>query len=292
MNQTTSPGDSLSNRTISAFPLSIGTSLSFESLFSPQLSPYDPNRPIPNNVNVSDYKEIWINLETLFRNINGAISKEAFLQSTEKEFKEVLEFEIEVINNLFNNEGMGICKPYYYYSTYDEIIKHPPHDSVRTRQDKTDFQKFYTFKLVKALELLFKGRDDLFKLSDIINPKAKVDALIISHIPYDLLSYVNFHRLDLLESHTGKLKPRHLWNTKYFPVGDSDLSMLPFCKKLLLIFGDKVLIQPSDIKLRKTIVDIAVKRKWTPMTTEAKMMLDFELEIKEPLVFQFLRSLK
>jgi hypothetical protein len=54
-------GDSLSTRTISAFPLSISTSLALESIFTPKLPPYDPNRIIPEHINLIDYQEIWIN---------------------------------------------------------------------------------------------------------------------------------------------------------------------------------------------------------------------------------------
>ncbi len=70
-----------------------------------------------------------------------------------------------------------------------------------------------------------------------------------------------------------------------------DLSHLPFLRKLLLVMGDKVLIQPNDIRLRRQIVDISVKRNWTNMTTLEKINIDLELEIKEPFVLQLLKQL-
>jgi hypothetical protein len=115
--------------------------------------------------------------------------------------------------------------------------------------------------------------------------------MIITHYPYDLLSHTKFSALDLLESNTGKLKSRYQWSSKYYPVGDVDMKVLPFTRKLLLVFGDRILIQPFDMKLRRLILEIADKRKWTSLTTDAKIMQDFELDIREPFVLQFMKKL-
>lgn len=286
----TNIGDSLINRAISAFPLSIGTSLALESLFSPRLQPYDDNRVIPQHIGLGHYRECWINLGTLFRNIVGAMSKEAFLRTSEKEFLGALEQEIEVIQSLFSNEGNNLCKPVFYSCTYKHL-KSSSNKAVKFREDKTEAQKLYTAKQEKIFHLLLKLTDELFTFDSEIKPTQRHKSLIMTHIPWDLVSYKNFTSLSLLESHTGKLKERHQWNTKYYPVGDCDLSILPFHRKLLLVFGDKVLIHPSDYKLRRLIVDIATRRHWTSMAGQDKMMLDFELEIKEPFVLDFLRHL-
>ena len=67
-------GHSLYTRTISAFPISVGTSLALESLFAPRLETIDPERKF-ERVDVTKYSEVWINLSTLFRNIVGAVEK-------------------------------------------------------------------------------------------------------------------------------------------------------------------------------------------------------------------------
>ena len=92
-------------------------------------------------------------------------------------------------------------------------------------------------------------------------------------MPYDLLSHKRFHQLDLLESNTGKLKKKHAWNSKYYPVGKADMSHLPFMKMLLMVFGDRPLIHPSIFKLRDSILQTSVKRGWTPVTTRDKVIL-------------------
>lgn len=283
-------GDRLSTRTISGYPLSIATAHAFLAMFSPRTAVYDPAREIPSQVDVNKYSECWINVTTLFRNMVGAIQKEAFVKSTEKEFKDTLLSEMEVIDGLFQNEGMGVCKPMYYYTTHEKLVKSLP-EQVKLREDKTDTQKAYAYKMHKTLEYLMKETEVVRKFDTNISPPGASNALIITHIPYDLVSYNRFNKLSLLESHTGKLKERNQWYTKYYAVGDSDLSHIPFMRKLLLIFGDSVLIQPSVYKLRKQIVDIATKRNWTPLTTLEKVMMDLEYEIHEPYVIGFLKSL-
>jgi hypothetical protein len=283
-------GDSLSSRTISAFPLSIGTSLAFESVFSPRLDPYDPERKIPTHIEISEYGEIWININTLYRNMIGAMSKEAFLNSNEKDFKDALLQEMDVINSLLSVEGNGLCKAVYYFCTYDKLYKQT-HSSIKFRQDTTDLQKAMKFKLMKAVKLLEKETEEFHLLDTELKPQQKVKTLILTHIPYDLVHYSNFGSLTLLESHTGLVKKRFLWNTKFHKLPDGDLSHIPFYKKTMLLFGDKYLIHPTDIRIRRQIVEIADKYHWTALTTEAKIMADMNIAIKEPFVLEFIRAL-
>ena len=291
MEQLSTLGNDLHSRTISAFPISIGTSLAFESLFAPRLNPYDPSRPIPEKVDLSKYPEIWINIYTLFRNISGAITREAFLNSSEAELKDTIDFEIDVINSLFSNEGNNFCKPKYYFCSYDKLFKNT-NSAVKFRTDKTDFQKIFKYKYLKTVESLNKSTDEYFKLDSEIKPANKISSLILTHIPYDLTSYKHFSNLTLLESHSGKIKQRNQWNSKYYPVpGEANLSNMPFYRKLLLVFGDKVLIHPADIRLRRLIIDSSIKRNWTVMTTLEKIMLDLSIDIKEQFVLKFLQDL-
>jgi len=283
-------GDSLATRTISGFPLSIGTGLAMETLFAPRQQPYDPSRKVPDQVNLTEYQECWINLTTLFRNMIGAVNKEVFLTSSEGEFKDTLLMEMEVIDSLFQNEGGAQCKPRYYFCTYDTLTKRTPQE-IKFREDKTDAQKAVTFKMMRVLERLMKETEAAQRLDSGIKPPRRENALIVTHIAYDLVSYPAFNKLTLLESHTGRIKNRNQWYTKYHTVGTEDLSHMPFLRKLLLVFGDRVLIAPSEFKLRSQLLEIAHKRQWTNLTSEDKVMLDLSLEIKEPFVLKLLKSL-
>lgn len=281
----------LASRTISAFPVSISTSLALESIFPPRLTPYDDTRKLPPRVDLSEYQEIWINLLTLFRNIATSVPQKVFLEASEVELKNVLETEIDVINSLFSTEGNGICRPQYYYCTYLTVFAFAQ-KNVAFRKDSTEFQKFSTFKFLKVMELLFKDTDEHFKFVSSVKGDSNVTSLILTHIPYDLLSYRNFRKLTLLESHTGITKERRQWNTKYTKVPDRDMSILPFSKRLLFIFGDNYLVAPAPIALRRQILDTAKARGWTAMTTDEKVLLDLSIDIKEPFVLKFIRGLQ
>jgi hypothetical protein len=280
----------LFNREISAFPLSIGTSMAFESVFTGRLPSYDPNRTIPNQVILSNYNTCFINISTLYRNILGAVSKDVKLEANENDFAAVIEQEMDIIESLFKIEGGGTTTPIFYTMSYDRAVSKASSKIVDLRQDRTDLQKHEKAILVKTVDKL-KNMPNIEKYKDYIKAPASTRALIVTHVPYDLLSHEKFGRLDLLESHTGKLKPRYEWSSKYYPLGERDMSHLPFLEKLLLIFGDKVLIQPALTKIRQQVYEVSIKRGWTSMTTKAKVTMDLSLDIPEPMIARMLAQL-
>jgi hypothetical protein len=202
---------------------------------------------------------------------------------------------MDTINSLFLNEGLGKVKPIYYVCNYSSLFRNLYKKKVLLRVDSTPGQILYTNKLNNTINLLKTSQSNLLLPKNIldyeIKPKDRIKSLIMTHQPYDLLSYTHFNKLDLLESHTGILKPRHLWYTKYMSIMTEDMSILPFHKKLLYIFGDRTLIQPMNIKLRKTILELARNYNWTSMTTLDKVNIDLELGIKEPFVVKYLKTL-
>lgn len=284
----------LAKRTTGGFALSIGTSLAFESLFEARQAPYDPDRIIPQKIDIRHYNEIWINLATLYRNIVGSLAdKNDYIKLGEFELAHAVVFEIEMIMSLMQNEGHNLCTPIFYYCEYKSIYKRQYPSAVKFRQDGSDSQKHNTHMLIKTMKALFDNVSggNVYKLNSELIPKSKSNALIITHMPYDLLSYTNFNRLELLESHTGKLKGRNLWYTKYYSVGSESLNTLPFLRKLLLLFGDHVMIQPTDIRFRRLILEISRNRRWSPLTTESKVTLDLEIDIKERFLFEIYKAL-
>lgn len=282
----------LSSRTTSSFPISIGTALAMESIFlEGSLPKYDKDREVPNIIKLSNYDEIWINISTLIRNISGSVEKDVFRLSDPNEILDVLLNEIENINSLFSIEGKGICVPKYYVCTYNKLKNKYKDRGVKFREDKTELQKLYSSKIDNTIKLLTKNTDSVYYFDSEVKSDVRSRSMIITHVPYELLSYTNFNRLDLLETHTGKLKTRFHWNSKYYPIGDYDLSNLPFLKKLLLVLGDSVLIQPSDIRLRRLIYEVSQKGKWTSATTLDKVKSDFDNYISEPYVVKFLRTI-
>ncbi len=271
----------LFSRTVSALPLSIGTSLALESLFKGTQAPYDPQRPIPQFINVSDYQECWINLETMLRNISGAAEKGRFLECKVDHIVDILLSEIEIINSVFQNEGSGLCKPVFYFCTYNKL-KSKYKNRIEFRQSTTILQKDFDTKVDEVLKKIIKQSDTLLELDSELPSRNQTNALIVTHYPYDLVSYSKFKKLDLLESHTGVLKVRKQWNSKFAPMGENILSHLPFYRQLLLIFGDRTLIHPHRWKVREMVYDISLKDKWTPFTTLERIEMSYRSHITHP----------
>lgn len=282
----------LVSRTISGFPVSVGTALAFESLFTPQLQPIDSDRIIPQKVNITDYQTFWINLRTLFRNLFGSVMKEESSKILPHDWAEVMTQEIEFIQELISLESLSQTRVFFYFCTHNDLIlSDNKFDIEQLRKDNTISQKAYTSLELDTIAIVlskFKDRDNFLKFSSALKPKTRVSAIIMTHVAYDLLSYGNFTKLDLLESHTGVLKPKHMWYTKY--QSGKELTMMPFYKPLLKIFGDSQTYKPMDIRLRRTIIELATEKHWTPVTTIAKVKSDL-MDLKQSYYQEVVRNL-
>ena len=279
----------LNNRITSGFPLSIATSHVFESIFSPQLPVHDPDRKIPTKIDITKYNFFYINISTLFRNIIGSLQKNDFGIATPLAVADVLDSEIKIIESLLSHEGIGKCVPMFYIGNYNSwlcIKKLKKNTNLSFRKDNTEYQKAYLLKLNQTFELLLKNTNsnNVIELNSPIMPNKYPKGLILTHIPYDLLSYKYFSNLDLIESHTGKLKHRGEWYTKFYQLKDISLINIPFIEMMLLIFGDNIMFKPMDLKIRKAILEVSNIRKWTAFTTIDKVKLDLELTKNNDLI--------
>lgn len=275
--------DAISNRTISALPLSIGTSLAFESVFDPQLAPYDPAREIPVRVDLTQYNAIWINIATLIRNIIAALPKESQASVTAVDIKDAVFYETDMLAQLATNKSPG-CKCVFYLNNYTGLFGNVTLAAyIKIRTPNTALQIAYDRLIRDVLKVIKKDRHiDVIEFTKDLKPSAEDNkALIFTHVPYDLVSYSAFNKLHLIESHTGKLKTRKEWSSKYYAMVGTSMVILPFTRKLLMIFGDHVMFKPLDIRFRRLILDTAVKRKWTPLTTESKIRADLDLDVRE-----------
>src|SRR5690606_20358874 len=112
--------------------------------------------------------------------------------------------------------------------------------------------------------------------------------LIITHFPVDLLNRYKFSRLVLLETHTGAMKPHTLWYTKLY--NGKELNMIPFDRMTVQVFGDGNLFTPALIKLRRHILDLAKRYKWTSVTTK-DMVLRHVSNEHDPVLEGYIRKL-
>lgn len=268
--------DILAARTISALPVSVGTSLALESIFKPQLPPIDEDRIIPQQVNLTDYQGFWFNLSTLYRNLFSSVTKEDAVRASPGDWVEALIQEIDFISELVATESTNRTRAYFYICEYTGLRSN---NFVQLRADTTESQKVFRAihnQSIGATLKHFKERknEDFFIFDHDVKPKTAHSAMIMTHVCQDLLSYKNFRRLDLIESHTGILKSKHQWNSKYH--NGKELSMMPFMEGLLKVFGDSQTYKPMDVRLRKAIIELAIEKRWTPVTTEAKIKMDLD----------------
>lgn len=266
------------SRAMSSWPISIGTALALESFFLGPNPVYDPERVIPNQINIEDYQEFWVNLGTLFRNIMGSVSAIEKDKAMPADVLAVLESEAESIDEIVTEKTNGSVKVQYYSCMHDDLASEHPHAKLRLLIQKTPKQEAYehTQELVLAEFHKRHGQQEqvhLFKKN--LRPGNKTKAILLSHDALDLLSEPNFTTLHLLESHTGILKRRALWHTKFN--NGKELSRIPFNAAFLQIFGDSQHFQPFPIAVRKRIISLAEEYKWTWTTTMDRITLCVEL---------------
>ena len=267
-----------SKRAIGQYPLSIATSLPLEHICG--IHPDYIVKTLP----ILEYEELWINLRTLFRNFIGALEKDDVGRISPPMIASALFEEMSYIEDIVKEKSAGTVRVVFYYSDYSGIEQH--HKGAVLRMDNTEKQKEYTRLHNQTIDLVLKQHkvnpsNNLFLYQLHLKPKSveKKKALIITHYAIDLISYKEFSHLTLLESHTGKLKERAQWYTKY--ADGKVLSQIPFTLYFLIIFGDDATFRPFQIKTRNNILEISRKYHWNSITTRDKILYGIK-ELKNP----------
>lgn len=245
------------------FPLSIGTSLAFEAAAG--VYPERPEKPAP----FSSVKEIHINLRTIYRNLIGSVPTEIRDAMLPKDVQMALCEELQIIDSVVDDVTNRSVKPIVYFSEYADLKKKFPNATLREPKTPKQIQAHGLEEA--SLQLYFEQNPD----SSVVRIKHDIQtehpsSLIITHLPVDLLAVYKFKQLRLLESHSGKIKPRTAWNSKL--TGGKNLENMPFNKFTLQLFGDNnnhfVAKLPT---LKREVEAIALKDNWSPLTTAAKI---------------------
>lgn len=274
----------LSERTTGQYPLSVATSLAIESAMG--IHPEIEVKVAP----IKQYAELWINLKTLYRNMMGALQGDAAQLVLGIPVGDEMQLEMDRIDSIIASEAD--CKVQYYVCNYSRMEQRFPNASIRV--DSTARQKQFTRTMKEAIQHLLmlethpadQQHASRVKVFDVtLKPVRKVKTLMLTHVPLDLCSEKHFGELALLESHTGAIKEKAQWYTKY--QNGKDLARIPFREDLLQIFGDHELFHPYPIENRRQLLAIADKYNWTPLTTTEKIRytIDFLLNpyLKEKL---------
>lgn len=255
------------------FPINIPTSLALESLMGIHPEVQHPSPPY------LDYDEYWMNARTLYRNIIGSFPADVNTILMPAVIAELMQDEWEAIKKVIQERSR--MKPTLYLCNYKKLYTRYSKHTV-FRADTTAKQGIERRRMSASIaQFLEDVGDDYLQMydTDIIPEKKQGRFIIQTHLAVDLLSKKNFEDLDLLESHTGKIKNPSLWYTKYN--NGKDLSMIPFTHYFLRIFGDKEFFGPKDGALRKDIIELATKYQWGPLTTDARIKMNLDT-LKNP----------
>lgn len=258
----------LDNRPQSGFPLSVGTSLSLETIFSPIIPVIDETREVKSIPDTNMYSVYVFNISTLLRNLINSIKYSDLVIISKKDIYDTLLEEIDFLTTIFNNNNLTIK---FYVNNY-QYVKDTYEEKGILRKATTEKQLFIDSINKFCLDLLRKEDDVSHFHKDIIYNMDDT-ALLFTHIPFDLLSYKNFIKLDLFESHTGAIKTRKDWWTKYHPVPNYDMSFLPFMEYLLTVFGDSIMFSPAPLNERIDLYNTLKKKNVHPLISEVSLQL-------------------
>ena len=276
------------DRVTSGFALSISTGLAMETLFTPREAVYDPDRVAPVRVSVTKYSYLYINIQTLIRNLLQALPRERLDAISPPMLVEVLAQEMEIIQDLLRIEGQGVCQARFFSTDYSRLFN--GYDHFKPRIDKTPLQKRLRWVSDQAKGMLLAEDQSILRVRDHFDIVAPYNVLMLTHLPLDLLSYPIFRSLELLESHTGKIKDRLEFNSKYHHFDDAGFERLPFNRPLLYIFGDSSMIVPTGLKIRRSVLELAKTHRWTPITSVQRVKMDLQTLFKDDPLLKDLRK--
>jgi len=226
---------------------------------------------------------LWINIRTLIRNlistfsvddartltvddIATTISEEAYLI-----VEYVRSYTDEKINVVFYNAVRGSLDRHFKYALLKKL--------------KTDRQKALWHTSEMVLNKVVRESNINILSFDIKLKGGNRDAMLLTHQPIDLLSRYEFGTVRLLESHTGKVKESVEWNSK---LTGKDTDSLPFNILTLQVFGDNETFSSMFTAMKRGVLEIAEKGKWTPLTSMEKITSDInrygDEKIKDTLI--------
>lgn len=250
-------------------PCSIGTARAIESLFG-----IGDDFPEPRHKHID---QLWVSLRTLVRNAYEAYSTEERKFILDDTLVEDVMLDINVIESMVSSRSDGRIELVVYLCSYSSLSKKYP--MAKIRQANTELQKGRLLIENAALNEIMQSSHnfDLRSFDIDFTGSTAPRSAMITHLPVDLLNQYHFKSLYLLESHSGGFKNRLEWHTRLFGIG-GESSHIPFNKAMLQLFGDSNMFSPMPIKLRRYIIDLATRRKWTPNTSKDYIMKCIEDE--------------
>lgn len=212
--------------------------------------------------NIKNVK-FYVNVFTLFRNFVNCLDGNNADKT--KNFKSAMGIN-KVISNfiedtkIFSEAALSLnLDIVLYVPDYTKVYKTLKY--VRELEDFNGIKYYINLHQVDAGKQVLKSFKGIAIKTTHKIPYSK-NMLILTHIGLDLLNYVKYKDVRLIESHTGEIKLKDKWYTKYFKIGNKNMSIMPFNSIMYYILGDSDIVKPQNIKLRKHLYKIALEKKW------------------------------
>lgn len=271
----------VSERVLGQYPLSIATSLAIEGAMG-----IHPDKPDQTEKLLPNYQVVWVNLKTIFRNLYNAIDRDAVQDVKPQDLIDAFTSEIDQLKNVISVETASKTDVVLYVSDYAGMDQKYRHAILRG--DQTPLQQRYSKLMVAVIGQYVKTHPHDVKMYTLkLTDSEPRKALILTHYAFDLFA-PRMPQLSLLESHTGTIKDKFKWYTKY--LNGRELVNIPFREDLIQVFGDNEHFRPMKPSIRKQILDLADTYRWTQVTTTDKIKANLD-NLKDPLLKDILRRL-
>lgn len=213
---------------------------------------------------------IYLNLLTLFRNYHSSFED---VESVDRKdlLKMFLE-ELQTIEILIAEQMPTPMTPVLYLPSYKSVPSRMKYAVLKSAN--TDRQKRFFDVQEQVIKWLLKQTyaSRILRVDCDING-GNLKALVVTHLPIDLLSSGSFRSLHLLESNTGNIKAREEWGSKL--TNPKKYANLPFCALTLQVIGDNSnMFSSAGAKYTKTLMAVAEANNWHPATKLMKIRYD------------------
>jgi hypothetical protein len=264
------------------FPISIGTSLAIEGALG-----IHPDRPLPRPP-ILKYQEVWFNVHTLFRNLMQSMKAEQQRAATVPDLYPALVEDLMGCETVIEQETSGKCRAIFYLCDYSGLAKKFP--NAKLKVPSTPNQLIYQALEEATMTRLFRDHPPVaIRQFNYEITGHHPSTLIVTHFPVDLFARYRFNQLDLLESHTGKVKPPAQWNTK-LSAKREETEMLPFSPFTLQVFGDNQHFSHQLLRIKEAVVETAKATGWSSITTMEKVKMTLDRQVKDPQILTTLHQ--
>lgn len=244
----------MSGRTLGLLPISVGTSLAFETLMASAGEPIEA---------------LYFNLRTLFRNAYQAYETDDRDKITPAQLYEDVIRDLQEIDRVKGQLGANPNPEILiYYPSYKGLSRRFKH--ARVWEPTTDLQKKYAALEARVCGDIAKALKNHVKETDVALPMTTKKTYLLTHYPVDLVVKSGFGEIKLLESHTGAVKSKKLWYTKL--TNGKNLENIPFNSLTLQVFGDNsTSFKAMSLKMKQLLTKLAKDNNWSSLTTNDRV---------------------